>query len=189
MVPRFEIDPAHTDESQHPEETTTAYVCRIAEQKALTVAQRWPGAAVLGADTAVVLGDRILGKPVDDDDAVAMLQLLSGQRHRVLSAVCLQAAESTPPRTELSVTEVEFADLPAAWIAAYVRSGEPRDKAGAYAIQGGAGPWVRRIEGSYTGVVGLPLFETARLLRAAGLMDLGTVAVDVSSSARGGSRR
>jgi septum formation protein len=122
---------------------------------------------VLAADTTVALGGEVLAKPVDKADAERILRLLSGTQHRVLTAVVLQFES----RSELAVSEslVTFTPLDDARIAAYVASGEPFDKAGAYGIQGRAGAFVERLEGSYTGVMGLPLFETARLLREFGI--------------------
>ena len=124
-------------------------------------------APVLCADTTVALGRRILGKPRDDDDARAMLAALAGRTHRVLTAVAVQVGPRT--RAALSVSRVCFASVDAATIARYVASGEPRGKAGAYAIQGVWAGWVARIEGSHSGIMGLPLFETAHLLRASGV--------------------
>jgi septum formation protein len=122
---------------------------------------------VLGADTEVVLDDDVLGKPRNGDDAAAVLGRLSGRSHRVLSAVALIADDG--PRTALSESRVWFRVLEPQEIAAYVATGEPLDKAGAYAIQGLGAIFVTRLEGSYSGVMGLPLAETAELLRAAGV--------------------
>ena len=163
-----------TDESERPGETPDDYVRRVAQQKALAA---WKcvlmrkGLArkpVLTADTTVALGGEILGKPSDAAEATAILGKLSGTKHRVLTAVALTLED----RFGLAVSEsnVTFAPLDEARIAAYVASGEPFDKAGAYGIQGRAGAFVERLEGSYTGVMGLPLFETARLLREFGLI-------------------
>ena len=122
---------------------------------------------VLTADTTVVVADEILGKPIDPSDARRMLTKLSGARHRVLTAVAVAFED----RCELAVSEsvVTFCPLDEARVAAYIDSGEPFDKAGAYGIQGRAGAFVESLEGSYTGVVGLPLYETARLLREFGV--------------------
>ncbi len=122
---------------------------------------------VLAADTTVALAGEILAKPVDRADAERMLRLLAGTQHRVLTAVAVQFDERC--RLEVSESLVTFTPLDDARIAAYVTTGEPFDKAGAYAIQGRAGAFVERLEGSYTGVMGLPLFETARLLREFGV--------------------
>jgi len=166
----FDIRPAHIDESVHPGESPEGYVLRVARDKALAIHEGVKGCFVLGADTAVVVDGECLGKPVDDGEARTMLRRLSGRQHRVLSAVALIAPDGE--RYErLSDTRVEMAELSDAWIDRYIASGEPHDKAGAYGIQGAAGIRVRCLAGSYTGVVGLPLFETGELLREAGLAD------------------
>jgi septum formation protein len=163
-----------TDESVHEGEKADDYVRRVTLMKANAAwsrvtqhrgLQRKP---VLAADTTVEVDGRILGKPADAAIATRMLELLSGKGHRVLTAVAVQLDQ----RVELAVSEslVTFAPLDAARIAAYVASGEPFDKAGAYGIQGRAGCFVERLEGSYTGVMGLPLYETANLLRLFGVM-------------------
>ncbi|MBS0414583.1 MAG: septum formation inhibitor Maf [Proteobacteria bacterium] len=125
-------------------------------------------APILCADTTVALDDRIYGKPEDAPDAARMLAELSGHEHQVLTAVALQAGERR--LAALSVSRVRFAAMTAAQIAAYVASGEPMGKAGAYAIQGPVAQYVENLNGSYTGIMGLPLFETARLLRAVGVL-------------------
>ena len=122
----------------------------------------WPTAAVLCADTTVALGARILGKPRDAADAAEMLTALSGQRHQVLTAVVVAG------QLRVSVSTVEWRTLDADEIARYVASGEPMGKAGSYAIQGRSGAWTSRIDGSYSGIMGLPLFETAELLKPLG---------------------
>ena len=130
-----------------------------------------PPAPILCSDTTVALGRRILGKPVDTADAAATLRLLSGRSHRVITSVALAWGRPGEEREALltSVSQVRFAALSAARIAAYVATGEPFGKAGAYAIQTGAAAWIERIAGSYTGIMGLPLFETALLLAKAKL--------------------
>lgn len=144
------------------------YVRRVAREKAgAGLLQVAPGAVVLAGDTEVVLDGAVFGKPKDAADATRMLRALSGRTHRVLSAVCCVDGGREVER--LSVTDVRFAPLSDDEIARYVATGEPEGRAGAYAIQGRAGAFVERIEGSYTGVMGLPLFETAALLRAFGL--------------------
>jgi septum formation protein len=163
-----------TDESVHPGELPDVYVRRVTQLKVDSAWQRvvmrrgLRRMPVLAADTTVALGTEILGKPVDRDDATRILQLLSGTCHRVLTAVALQFEG----RCEMAVSEslVTFAPLDEARILAYVQSGEPFDKAGAYGIQGRAGAFVQRLEGSYTGVMGLPLYETANLLRLFGVI-------------------
>jgi len=124
-------------------------------------------APILAADTTVAIGRVILGKPADVTDANAMLARLSGRTHRVISGVALAAGART--HAALSVSHVRFAPLPLAVIAAYVASGEPFGKAGAYAIQGALAGWIEHIDGSHSGIMGLPLFETARLLLRAGV--------------------
>lgn len=170
LVQDFTIDPADIDESLGRGESPASYVVRIAEQKAAAVAARHPRRLILASDTAVIVDGRILGKPLHEKQAIEMLGLLSGRRHQVLSAVTLRRPDSSTC-SRISVTGVEFARLPEAWIHAYVRGGEPMDKAGAYAVQGEAAAWIRRIDGSYSGVVGLPIYETAELLRQAGWLD------------------
>ncbi len=160
------------DEAARPREAPEIYVRRIARIKAEVAAmrareRRMKELPVLAADTAVVLGGRILGKPADEAEAAAMLAQLSGKRHRVLTAVTVLFRGKLA--AALSDTRVEFRRLSPADIEAYVATGEPLDKAGAYGIQGRAAAFVRRIEGSYSGVMGLPLFETAQLLGKMGI--------------------
>jgi septum formation protein len=162
----------HVDvpEIRRPGESAGDYVDRVAHEKALAglaaVRERDGRAVVLGADTEVVLDDRVFGKPGDADDAAAMLRALSGRTHRVISTVwCVDASRQ---ESESSVSEVRFARLDKAAIAAYVATGEPFGKAGGYAIQGRAAAFIEHLSGSYSGVVGLPLHETARLLRRFG---------------------
>ncbi|PIQ55764.1 MAG: septum formation inhibitor Maf [Comamonadaceae bacterium CG12_big_fil_rev_8_21_14_0_65_59_15] len=154
-----------------PREAPLAYVQRVTQLKLDAALQRrkqrgLPNAPVLCSDTTVALGRQILGKPVDAADAVRMLTALSGQTHRVLTAVTLGTANKR--RSAVSVSRVTFAPLSAAQIQAYVATGEPMGKAGAYAVQGRAGAHIARLSGSYTGIMGLPLFETAQLLRVNG---------------------
>ena len=162
-----------TDESSEPGEVPDDYVQRVTRMKCeaawsrVTMRRGMLRKPVLAADTTVAIDGEILGKPADRDDAVRMLQRLSGARHRVLTAVAMQHES----RFEMVMSEslVTFASLDDARIAAYVASGEPFDKAGAYGIQGRAGAFIERIEGSYSGVMGLPLYETAELLRLFGV--------------------
>ncbi len=164
LQPRFDVIPADIDETARDGEAPSDYVRRMAREKAAAGAYpEW----TLGADTSVVLDGAILGKPVDTDDAIAMLERLSGACHRVHSAVALRGPDGETDERE-SITEVEFAPIDPAWIRRYVATGDPMDKAGAYGIQGAPAAWIRQLRGSYSGVVGLPLFETADLLRAAG---------------------
>jgi septum formation protein len=153
-------------------ESAHAYVERVTHAKLVAASRRLRArglapAPILCADTTVVLGARILGKPADDADAARMLALLSGRSHRVISAVAIAARGRT--RLATSVSRVRFATLSAERIARYVASGEPSGKAGAYAIQSSAAAWIEKIEGSYTGIMGLPLHETAALLEWAGV--------------------
>ncbi|ONF96579.1 Maf family protein [Sphingomonas jeddahensis] len=156
------------DETPLKAERPRDYVLRVATAKAVAVPRR-PSAVVLAADTSIAVGRRILGKPADEADLLRMLELLSGRRHHCLSAVVVVGIDGKM-RTRLSDTVVAFKPLTAAEIATYVASGEGMGKAGGYAIQGRAEGFVRRIAGSYSGVVGLPLFETRALLSASGVM-------------------
>lgn len=159
------VIPAEIDESPRRGELPAAYARRMAETKAAAV--RSPGSLVLAADTVVAAGRRILPKAEAAAEAEAALRLLSGRRHRVLSAVCLVDSASTA-RNRLSISTVAFKRLSAEEIAAYLASGEWRGKAGGYAIQGRAEALVRFLSGSHSGVMGLPLHETRALLRSAG---------------------
>jgi len=152
----FYVFPADVDERQHPGEDAGIYVQRLATAKAAHVAKAYPGRPVLGADTTVVVDGEVLGKPRDAAEAAAMLGRLSGRSHRVLTGVCLIGADGRA-ETSVASTTVEFRAVTAAEIERYVASGEPMDKAGAYAIQGGAGGFVTRIDGDYDNVVGLPV--------------------------------
>ncbi len=154
------------DERQLRGETAEDMVVRLAAGKAAAASRRHPG-MILAADTAVVLDGTVFGKPRDREDAVAMLARLSGRSHRVLTGVALHW--NAERRTALSATEVRFREIHPDEALAYWHSGEPRGKAGAYAIQGLAGTFVEKISGSYSGVVGLPVFETAALLAEAGI--------------------
>lgn len=163
----FEIVPADVAEVRASGQAPRDYALATALQKARAGVARAPGLPALGADTDVVLDDEILGKPRDRAHALDMLARLANRSHEVFSAVAL--VNGARELTALSVTRVEFGPISARAAAAYWDTGEPADKAGAYAIQGGAARWVKRIAGSYTGVVGLPLFETLRLLASAGV--------------------
>lgn len=161
-----------TDETPHPGEDAAAYVVRMAREKNGRALQLWrqkqadsPEHPVLSADTAVVFAGRILGKPASAQEAAAMLSALSGSSHQVLSAVCVSYRGFCG--SVLQSSEVRFAPLSAQQIDAYIRSGEPFDKAGAYGIQGLGGVFVASLQGSFTGVMGLPVFETVGLLRQA----------------------
>ncbi|PJG58146.1 Maf family protein [Aeromonas cavernicola] len=161
---RFELLKLDVPELRGESEKPQDYVCRLARDKAMAGANVAPAALpVLGADTIVVLGDRVLEKPSDLLDAKDMLEALSGQVHQVMTAVALATAERCDVR--LVTTNVAFRKLDDAEIEAYWQTGEPCDKAGAYGIQGIAGKFVSRIEGSYSAVVGLPLLETDLLIK------------------------
>lgn len=162
------VHPAEIDETPLPDETAEGYVLRVARAKAMTVAQALGGAAtVLGGDTAVVVDGEPLGKPRSPDEASAMLRRLSGRTHDVISAVVLIRGEHMASR--ISITHVTMRVLNDTEIAAYCATGEPYDKAGGYAVQGRAAAFISNLEGSYTGVVGLPLFETVELLTEVGV--------------------
>ena len=161
----FTVEPAHVREEPLPEEKPLDYAQRLARDKAYAIFARHPDDAVLGADTVVVVDEHLLEKPVDERDAARMLQLLSGRAHQVITGVCLIARAFE--QTAAEITQVRFSPLSDAEIDAYVRTGEPMDKAGAYAIQGIASRGVERIEGCYFNVVGLPVPRVYRMLRAA----------------------
>jgi septum formation protein len=187
----FEVHPAHIPEDPHPNEDPTAYVIRLAREKAQTVYRKLAlkghdfsraecdarkaralategrfseTLAVLGADTTVTLDNHILGKPEDSADAARMLRLLSGRTHRVITGVALVTTARTEVASES--TAVRFLTLSEEEIAAYIATGEPMDKAGAYAIQGRAARWIPRVEGCYFNVVGLPIARVCTLLAA-----------------------
>lgn len=162
------IDPADIDETPRRAELPAPHALRLATEKAAAVAARHPGAVVLAADTVVACGRRILPKTEDEASARHCLDLLSGRRHRVHTGVCVVDAQGRP-RSRRVETAVIFKRLSAAEIDAYIASGEWHGKAGGYAIQGLAALFVRKIVGSHPNVVGLPLFEAAGLLRAAGI--------------------
>ena len=159
----FEVQPADVDEAITTGESPNEYVSRLAEAKARLVYERDVRRIVLAADTAVVVDAHILGKPLDDSDASRMLRMLSGRAHEVLTAVSVfHPGQIVDTRVE--ATTVEFAPLSDADIDWYVSSGEPMDKAGAYAVQGLASRFVTRIEGSYSNVVGLPVALVYQML-------------------------
>ncbi|BDG07120.1 Maf family protein [Anaeromyxobacter paludicola] len=159
----LEVRPAHADERQLPGEAARAYVARVAAEKARAV----DGALVLAADTAVVVDGAVLGKPTSPEDARRMLRTLSGRDHEVLTGVCLRV-RGGPERGLVVSSAVRFARLSVAQIDWYVATGEPLDKAGAYAVQGLGGAFVREVEGSVTNIVGLPVAETLALLAEVG---------------------
>jgi septum formation protein len=165
---RFDVLVPDVDETLQAGEAPEAYVRRLAAAKAGRVAASHPGRTVLGADTTVVVDGEVLGKPRDADDAAQMLGRLSGRSHLVLTGVCLIGPDGKA-QVEAAVTTVAFRPLSAAEIAAYVDSGEPMDKAGAYAIQGGAAEFVSRLDGAFDNVVGLPLVLIQGMCRARGI--------------------
>jgi len=166
----FEVYPVDTDESRRPGESPACLAVRLAAGKAAAARSRLGDGdprPVLAADTVVALGGHVFGKPVDAADAAAMLRSLSAREHRVYTAVSLD--DGRHREEVLSETLVRFRPLSGTEIEAYVATGEPMDKAGAYAVQGLGGIFVEHLSGSYSGVVGLPIFETAALLARAGL--------------------
>ncbi len=165
---RFKVISADIDESPLPDEGAQHCVRRLAEAKATAIWQCQDiSLPILTADTVVVVDDRILGKPRDKAEACAMLEQLSGREHKVMTAVCVR--DSKGQESLVQTSRVSFATLTAQEIRAYVATGEPMDKAGSYAIQGLAAAFVRELQGSYSGVVGLPLFETRQLLHRFGI--------------------
>lgn len=166
----FEVRVPEVDESRAAEEAPSDYVRRIAEAKAVAVWTALPDGArrpVVAADTAVVLGARVLGKPSSLDDALEMLAALSGRTHRVLTAVAVRGGAGA--ESLVSTSEVRFRATTEAERRVYCATGEPFDKAGGYGIQGLGAVFVEHLSGSYSGVMGLPLFETAQLLERAGV--------------------
>ena len=161
------IDPAEIDETALPNETARRLAVRLAREKARAVVAQDPGAYVLAADTVVAAGRRLLGKPADAAGAEQMLRLLSGRAHRVLTAVAAVAPDGRVAG-RLSETRVRFKRLTDDEIAGYLASGEWEGKAGAYGVQGRAGGFVTGLNGSYSGVVGLPLYETRAVLLGLG---------------------
>ena len=166
---QFEVDPANINEDARAGERPLDYACRVAREKAQAVAQRRPSRYVLGADTIVVIDGESLGKPRDAADAARMLRQLSGRRHEVTTAVCV-ITPGQETETRSCTTQVSFRKLSEQEILQYVAGGEPMDKAGAYAIQGGASLWTDRIDGEYSNVVGLPLPLVTEMLQLRGLM-------------------
>jgi septum formation protein len=164
----FKVVPANIPESRRPDEGPTHFVTRLAQEKAQSVFDQSNGDApedpllVLGADTIVVTSDELLGKPHDAEDAARMLRMLSGSTHQVITGVCLISREKTQVAAE--TTSVTMREIAPEEIAAYIATGEPMDKAGAYAIQGYAARWIPRIEGCYFNVVGLPLARVASMM-------------------------
>lgn len=175
----FQVHAANINEDQIAGEAPVPYALRLAQEKAEAVAVQYPQSYVLGADTIVVLNGEVLGKPKDHADAARMLRLLSGRSHDVTTAVSLispstvapfMVAQGTLTQTRASTTKVYFRAIAEAEIQQYVAGSEPMDKAGAYAIQGGASRWTDRIEGEFSNVVGLPLSLVTEMLKTTGLM-------------------
>jgi len=164
---RYSVYPVDIDETPLPDETPLDYVLRMATEKSFVCIGRLGSELpVLAADTTVVIGSKIIGKPQDRDDALSMLSMLSGKTHQVYSAISLRGNRHDQA---VSITDVTFKPLTEREIMTYWQSGEPLDKAGGYAIQGMGGIFVESIKGSFSGVVGLPLFETAQLLSKQGI--------------------
>jgi septum formation protein len=170
-----EVRPVDIDETPRPDESPARYALRLAQEKARALRATLPAGdrkPVLAADTTVALGDEILGKPADRDDAARILRRLSGRDHEVHTAVALLHERGAAAR--VSTSTVSFRELGEAEIDWYWRTGEPADKAGAYAVQGHGAIFVRHLSGSYSGVMGLPLYETWELLAPVlGLTDRG----------------
>jgi len=169
---RFEVRPAGIPEIEQPGETPVEFAQRLAHSKALAVAERIgasPPRLVLGADTIVVLDGDVLGKPRDSDHALELLERLTGREHSVVTAIALVSSETLQVRQAAVTSRVEMRAVERDELIAYVATGEPLDKAGGYAVQGGARSFVTRIHGSETNVIGLPLDETIDLLDEAGL--------------------
>lgn len=165
----FEVSPAHIHEERQPGEVPLDYALRLAREKAEAVAAKNPGRYVLGADTIVIVEDEVLEKPADPADAARMLRRLSGRGHQVITAVSLVTAKRHKD-THACTTQVFFRELEEEEIQQYIATKEPMDKAGAYAIQGGAARWVSRMEGEYSNVVGLPVSLVTEMLRANGFI-------------------
>ena len=169
----FEVQAGDIDETPLAGESAKMCAERLAREKALAVWRSRPGDLVLGADTVVVVNKQILGKPGDADDAARMLRMLSARVHQVITGVCVVRAEARSDgahiNTASETTLVTMTELSDEEIRAYVETGEPMDKAGAYAIQGRASRWIPRIEGDYSNVVGLPVALVYRMLREVGI--------------------
>jgi septum formation protein len=165
---RFTVQPADINETPRPDESPRDCAERLAREKALAVFQSQPQRWVLGADTIVVVDGNILGKPHDAKDAARMLRMLSGRTHAVITGVCVVGPGASKTGTASETTLVTMCEISDDEIHDYVATGEPMDKAGAYAIQGIASRWIPRIEGDYSNVVGLPVALVYRMLREQG---------------------
>ena len=164
----FEVEPADINEAPLPNEPAQAYAERLAREKAQAIARKHPNNPVLGADTVVVVDNQILGKPADPADPARMLHLLSGRTHQVITGVCVVINRHQSVASE--TTSVTMSEISEDEIIAYISTGEPMDKAGAYAIQGIASRWIPRVEGDYSNVVGLPVALVYRMLQQAGVI-------------------
>ncbi len=169
LISHFEIQTADIDESPYLNESPSALVTRLAEMKAQVIWHKNPNSIVIGADTIVTLGLEIFGKPTSQNDSMAILKKLSGQRHTVMTGVAIISASKII--SKVVKTEVEFTCLSTMQIQNYWQTGEPQDKAGSYAIQGIGGKFVKQITGSYSNVVGLPLVETQLMLAEMGIQE------------------
>ena len=165
----FDVVPSHVPEEHQPGEAPEEYVARLSREKAQAIAMQQPNRWVIAADTTVLLGDQLLEKPLDASDAARMLSLITGRTHTVYTGVTLQNVESSYRDTRVAESEVRMLSLSAEDIEWYVRTGEPMDKAGAYAVQGIGSMFIDSIHGSYTNVVGLPLAMLFQMLRKAGI--------------------
>jgi len=165
----FIVEAAEIDETPLGGEGAQQYALRLAQEKAVAVARKFPQDLVLGADTIVIVDNDILGKPAGLEDAARMLRRLSGRMHQVFTAVALVVPGKSAD-TRSCTTEVHFRKLGEKEIQKYVAGGEPMDKAGAYAIQGGGAQWITQLEGDYSNVVGLPLTLAVEMLRACGYL-------------------
>ena len=166
VTTHFTISPADIDETVELNEKPKDYVCRMAKEKAQAIQTLYPEEVIIGCDTTVVVDQTILGKPMDTEDAKKMLTQLSGSTHQVLTAVCVITPEKT--YEHLEVVDVTFYPLDAEDIAQYVKTGEPMDKAGAYGIQGKASVFVKKIQGDYFSIVGLPVGYLNQLFKQLG---------------------
>ena len=167
---RFRVIPSRTEETRRRKETPQTYVARIAAEKARTVAERHPGFWVLAADTIVALEGQIFGKPADLDNARQILTALSGRPHQVLTAFVLLDTAGNTTAAEVVTSQVTFKELSASEVTAYRATGEPFDKAGAYAFQGKGRDLIAQVSGSHSNIIGLPMDEVTTALRAVGLL-------------------
>ena len=167
---RFRVIPSHTEETRRREETAQTYVARIAAEKARAVAERQPGFWVLAADTIVVLEGQVFGKPTDLDNARQILTTLSGRPHQVMTAFVLLDTAGKTTAAEVVTSQVTFKEMSASEVTAYLATGEPFDKAGAYAFQGKGRDLIAQVSGSHSNIIGLPMDEVTAALRAVGLL-------------------